>query len=220
VNSEKRLLLAVLSLSLPVLLGAFSMDMLLPALPEMANALQLTPGKIQWTLNVFVLGFALCQLAVGLIATRLGIHVLFLSAVVLFTLGSVGIGMSSSYSLILLLRFVQALAACTTLVISMALITQTFRDSYVTQGHSILSGVTSLGPLLAPVAGAFIVNFGGSWRNIFFALALIGCVVLTLFIRRGSLFDWRNSGSAQRQSYALLARSPYFCVGGRFFIHR
>lgn len=209
-SDQKRLWLAVLSLSLPVLLGAFAMDMLLPALPEMAMALRLTPGQIQWTLNVFILGFALCHLFVGMIATRLGIHVLFIVAAILYIVSSVGIALSTSYLLILALRLLQALASCTTLVISMALITQTFHVSFVTRGHSILSGVTSLGPLLAPIAGAAIVSLGGSWRSIFFALALIGSVVLALFIRRSRLFCWCKKGQVLQQSYGRLASSPNF----------
>lgn len=186
------------------------MDMVLPVLPEMARALSLTPGQIQWILNLFVLSFALCHLLVDPMADRMGVYFLFVAAAVGYAASSVCIGLSSSYALILFLRVVQALAACTTLVLSMALITQTFHSSYVTRGHTILSGVTSLGPLLAPIAGAAIITAGGSWRSIFFTLGLAGCAVFILFIRRGKVFRWHAEEEAPQQGYGKIAASPYF----------
>lgn len=206
---QKRLILAILSLALPVSLGAFSMDMVLPVLPEMAKALSLTPGQIQWILNLFVLSFALCHLLVNSMVDRMGVYFLFVAAVIGYVASSAGIGFSSSYALILFLRVVQALAACTTLVLSMALITQTFHSSYITKGHTILSGVTSLGPLLAPIAGAAVITAGGSWRSIFFALGLAGCAILVLFIR-GKVFRWNAEETAPQRGYGKIATSPYF----------
>lgn len=208
-ESSRRLWLAIMLLTLPVLSGAMAMDMLLPALPNMGTGLGLSPAQIQWTLNVFILGFALCQLLVGVIATRLGNRTMLLAAAILYIISSGMTGVSSSWTLILILRFLQALASCTMLVISMALITQTFHRDQVTRGHSILSGVTSLGPLLAPIIGAAIINMGGSWRSIFYTLSLFGAVILMLFIRPGSLFNWHQP-PVRQQSYGRIAKSPAF----------
>ncbi|WP_168403298.1 MFS transporter [Erwinia amylovora] len=208
-NNRRTFWLAIMMLTLPVLLGALAMDMLLPALPDMAMSLGLAPQQIQWMLNVFILGFALSQLLVGFSATRLGDHHLLMIAIVLYILSSVGIAAVASYPWILALRFIQALASCTTMVISMALVTQTFHTSLATKGHSILSGLTSLGPLLAPVGGIAILNMGGSWRTIFLLLALTGCVIFLLFVRVSPLFHWRER-PAPRQSYSQIAKSPSF----------
>lgn len=208
-NHQRRFWLIMLMLTLPSLLGALAMDMLLPALPDMAVSLQLTAGQIQWMLNIFILGFAFCQLLVGLGATRFSDHQLFLLAIVLFILSSAAIAFMTSYTGILVLRFMQALASCTTLVISMSLITQSFSASQVTKGHSILSGITSLGPLLAPLVGVAILNTGANWRGIFFMLALTGCLILILFFRVNPLFYWRTQ-PAPRQYYGKIARSPQF----------
>ncbi|MEX0447700.1 hypothetical protein [Xenorhabdus sp. SGI246] len=100
-NPQRRFWLIILMLTLPALLGALAMDMLLPALPDMAVSLQLSAGQMQWMLNIFILGFALCQLLVGLGATRFSDHHLFLLAIVLFILSSAGIALITSYTGIL-----------------------------------------------------------------------------------------------------------------------
>lgn len=208
-NIQHRFWLIMLMLTLPALLGALAMDMLLPALPDMALSLQLTASQMQWMLNIFILGFALCQLLVGWGATRFSDRRLFLLAIVLFIFSSIGIAFITSYIGILTLRFIQAVAACTTLVISMALITQSFTASWITKGHSILSGITSLGPLLAPLLGVAILNAGAGWRGVFIMLSLTGCLVLLLFMRVNPLLYWRTQ-PAPRQYYGQIARSPLF----------
>ncbi|CCP05685.1 hypothetical protein BN440_0634 [Erwinia amylovora MR1] len=55
-NNRRTFWLAIMMLTLPVLLGALAMDMLLPALPDMAMSLGLAPQQIQWMLNVFIWG--------------------------------------------------------------------------------------------------------------------------------------------------------------------
>ncbi|OCQ54684.1 Bicyclomycin resistance protein [Photorhabdus australis subsp. thailandensis] len=55
-----------------VAFGPLSIDMYLPALPEMARQLQATQGQMQYTLGAFFIGFCIGMLLYGPLSDRLG----------------------------------------------------------------------------------------------------------------------------------------------------
>ncbi len=160
-----------------------AVDMYLPALPTLAESLDVDPARIQLTLSSFFVGVASGQLLHGPLSDRYGRRPLMLIGLVLYVLASVGCALSTSVLALTVLRFVQALGACSGMVISLAVI----RDSVPPQeGAKMLSRmmlVLGLAPILAPFIGGQILAWFG-WRAIFWVLAFYGaaCFLLVLLL--------------------------------------
>src|SRR5262245_26128985 len=104
------LLLAVLAL-----LSAFtplSIDMYLPALPVIAVDLAGSVGDIQLTLSAFMIAFGAGQVFYGPAGDRFGRRPVILSSVAIYILASAGCAFAAAAGHLVLLRFLQGLAAC------------------------------------------------------------------------------------------------------------
>ena len=85
----------VLALSTLMAFGAMSTDMYLPALPALQESLNTTPARVQQTLSLFLVGFALAQLAWGPLGDRFGRKGPILAGVGMFLVGSIGCALAS-----------------------------------------------------------------------------------------------------------------------------
>jgi len=78
-----------LLLSLLTGLGPLSMDMYLPSLPAIAQALAASTAQVQLTISSYLFGFAAGQIVYGPISDRFGRRPVILAALVLYGIGSV-----------------------------------------------------------------------------------------------------------------------------------
>src|SRR5580704_3459438 len=78
-----------LLLSFLTALGPLSMDMYLPSLPAIGQALQASTPQVQLTISSYLLGFAVGQLLYGPISDRLGRRPVILAALALYGVGSI-----------------------------------------------------------------------------------------------------------------------------------
>ena len=152
-------------------LGPLSIDLYLPAFPEMQRDLDLTDGTLQYTLAGMTLGLALGQAFVGSWSDRVGRRTPLLASAALHLVGTVGCALAPSGELLIAARVAQGVGAAGSAVIVLALI----RDR--TEGRAFVSMVsrvtliTTTAPLLAPVVGAALLPLVG-WRGIFAVLAV------------------------------------------------
>jgi DHA1 family bicyclomycin/chloramphenicol resistance-like MFS transporter len=157
-------------------LTALSIDMSLPALPTLASVFSTSAEQAALTLSMFLAGYSGSQLFYGPLSDRYGRRPPLLAALVLFAVGGVGCAVSTSMAQLLFWRLVQGVGACAGPILARAVV----RDLYQRQrGIQILSYMTlvmSVAPLMAPIAGGYLLLL--SWRAIFAALAAIGVLVL------------------------------------------
>ncbi len=147
-------------------IGAFlplATDGFLPAMRPMMAELGAGVGSAQLAISVTLAGFALAQLAVGVVADRYGRRPVLIAATWLFALASVGAGLSPSLHVLLAFRFLQGVSAAAGPVVMRAVV----RDlcSRI-EGARILSYVgMGMGavPLLVPAINAQVAIHGG-WR--------------------------------------------------------
>lgn len=158
-------------------LGPLSIDMYLPSLPTLEAELAASPASVQHTLAAYFFGMALGQLFYGPLSDRLGRKLPLAAGLGIFLLASVGCALAWSVQSLIALRFVQALGGCAGMVIARA----TIRDLYVgadaARMFSAMVLVMGLAPILAPLAGGYVLVHGG-WRTIFWVLAAFGTVAL------------------------------------------
>ncbi len=166
-----------------VLLGALmtvnvlSIDMMLPALPQLGESLAATPDQVQLTLSIYLVGYAVGQLGCGPLADRFGRRPVLLGGLSIYTLASLACALSRQLDPLVAARFIQGLAGCGGPVIVRAIVRDHWSGSRAAHVLSLLTTVFAAGPLLAPIAGgAILVRFG--WPAIFFAIAAVAFVLL------------------------------------------
>ena len=102
--------LIILLASLSALVAA-AIDMYLPAFPTVATSLAITPGQVQQTLTIFLIGLGIGQGLYGPFLDRFGRRPPLLIGIALFTIGSLAAALSTSFEGLLVARFLQALGA-------------------------------------------------------------------------------------------------------------
>lgn len=166
-----------LMLVLPALVAfqAISTDLYLPALPAIGHALSASVEQVQLTLSLFLVGFGVAQLVWGPASDRWGRRSLLLIGTALYALASLACMLAPSIELLIGFRVVQALAACSGVVLGRAVVRDLFEPAAAARVLAYLGTAMALAPILGPVLGGWLtVQFG--WRATFAALALFGAV--------------------------------------------
>jgi MFS transporter, DHA1 family, multidrug resistance protein len=104
------------------MLQPFALNILAPATPGLARALQTDYGTIQLTLTLYLLGVAVTQLVVGPISDRIGRRPCVLAALGLFVAGSALGAVATSIEALLFARVIQAAGGGTCFALSRAIV--------------------------------------------------------------------------------------------------
>jgi DHA1 family bicyclomycin/chloramphenicol resistance-like MFS transporter len=156
--------------------AALSIDMYLPALPQIGQDFGAPTGAAQATLSSFFLGIALGQFFYGPASDRWGRRGPLFAGVILYAVASVGCALAPSLPLLVGARFLQALGGCAGQVIARAVVRDKFGHRQSARILSQLMLVMGLAPILAPMAGGALLSVG-SWRAIFWIMAAFGVVI-------------------------------------------
>ena len=172
-----------------VLLGAvtafapMSIDMYLPALPVLGDEYGAAPGHVQLSVASFFLGLAIGQGFYGPLSDRFGRTRPLFAGLTLFVFASVACAMSPSINFLIVVRFFQALGACSGQVISRAIVRDLFEPREAVQVFSLLVLVMGVSPVLAPLLGGQILQWY-PWRMIFWVIAALGTAGLAGILLR------------------------------------
>ncbi|MET0650652.1 MAG: multidrug effflux MFS transporter, partial [Pyrinomonadaceae bacterium] len=157
-------------------LTALSIDMSLPAMPQLQETFGASVSSVQLTLSIFLAGFALGQVFCGPLSDRWGRRPVLLAGLALFTLAGLVCAGSTSLTMLLAARFVQGAGASVGPVVARAIVRDRF-DSR--RGASVLSQMTQVmivAPLLAPTLGGYLLVHMG-WPAIFVVLGASGALM-------------------------------------------
>ena len=160
-------------------IGPLSIDMYLPAFPEITRALHTSASEVQLTLTACVAGLALGQLVIGPMSDRFGRRVPVIAAMVTYAVASLLCATASSVGVLIALRFVQGLAGAGGIVISRAVVRDLHSGAAAVRLFSSLMLVTGLAPILAPLAGGQLLGVT-SWEGIFVALSILSALIAVL----------------------------------------
>jgi DHA1 family bicyclomycin/chloramphenicol resistance-like MFS transporter len=160
-------------------IGPLSIDMYLPAFPEIAGDLGTSASQVQLTLTACVAGLALGQLFIGPLSDRLGRRAPLMAAMLTYTVASILCSLAPSAPVLIGLRFVQGLAGAGGIVIARAVVRDLHSGVEAVRLFSSLMLVTGLAPILAPLFGGQVLTFT-SWRGIFAALAVVSALIAVL----------------------------------------
>ncbi|MEC1736637.1 multidrug effflux MFS transporter [Bacillus mojavensis] len=157
-------------------LGPLSLDMYLPALPQVAADLHTTASLAQLSLTFCLLGLALGQMIVGPLSDMKGRRKPLIISMVLYTLSSLLCAFSPSVAFLIIMRFIQGFTGAAGIVIARATARDMYSGKDLTAFFSLLMLVNGAAPILAPITGGFILQFT-DWSTVFIVLAGIGCLI-------------------------------------------
>ena len=154
-----------------------SIDMYLPAFGRIGADLHASQGAVQLSLVVFFAGLALGQLFWGPMSDRRGRKAPLLAGITLYGLASAGCMSAASIDALIAWRALQGLSGCAGIVLARSMVRDSFAPQQVARVFSRLTLVLGVAPILAPLAGGWLVQHAG-WRQVFGALLVFGVVCL------------------------------------------
>ncbi|WP_290776389.1 multidrug effflux MFS transporter [Exiguobacterium sp. UBA5002] len=174
--TSRRLTLILILGSLAAL-GPLSIDMYLPAFPDMSRSFDASASLIQLSLTACMLGMALGQLIVGPLSDVRGRKRPLMVALLAYLLASLACAMAPTIEVLIALRFIQGVAGASGIVISRAIVRDLFDGPELTRFFAALSLVNGTAPILAPVIGGQMLRFG-DWHFVFYLLAILSTMML------------------------------------------
>jgi DHA1 family bicyclomycin/chloramphenicol resistance-like MFS transporter len=172
----------ILMLGALAALPALTTDMYLPSLPTVEADLQTTQTAVQLTLSGTLVGAGIGQLVIGPFSDRFGRRLPLVIGISLHVIISLLCSMTPNIETLTGLRVLQGFFNAAAAVVALAVIRDRFVGSAAAQLLSRLMLVIGVAPLLAPTAGQAIAGFW-NWRAVFYALALIGVVLVAIVFK-------------------------------------
>ena len=201
----------VLTLGLLTAVAALTIDMSLPAIPEMVRSLATDLPKGQLIVGAFMLGMACGQIPAGLFSDRLGRLPVLYAGMSLFALAAIVAALAQSIDVMLAARFVQGFGGASAVVLSRAIVRDISSGKDAAKLMSLMTMIFTVAPVVAPSIGALMVAQWG-WRAPFAAIAAGG--VLMLIGIRSNLLE-THTPNADGHPLRQLQRSF-----SEFFSHR
>lgn len=159
-------------------LNALAIDMMLPALPAIGDALGVvTENSRQWVITAYLLGFGVAQLVYGPLADRYGRKPVLMAGLSIYVLFSTLAAFAPSFELLIAARVATGLGAAALRVLAVSIVRDRYSGRTMARVMS-LSFLVFLGvPVLAPAFGQLILTVA-PWPWIFGVLAVAGSAFL------------------------------------------
>jgi len=177
-TTEKKNFYLILILGLLTSIGPFSIDMYLPAFPDIAKGLHTTVAQVTLSLSSFFIGISAGQLLYGPLLERFGRKKPLYVGLCIYLLASLGCAFALSVNALIAFRLLQALGGCVGMVAARAMVRDLFEVKENAKVFSMLMLVVAVSPIIAPTLGGYITSVLG-WRYVFAMLIIVGVIILT-----------------------------------------
>lgn len=165
-------------------LQALAIDAMLPALPQIAEALHVSNANHrQFVVGLFLGGIAVGSLIPGPLADRFGRRRVLLTGLGLYVALSLACALAPEFNILLVLRTICGLACAAMSVVPPAVIRDRFEGDRMARLQSLITVIFMVVPMIAPTIGQAILLFAG-WRWIFGLMGLMGVMIFAwVFLR-------------------------------------
>ncbi len=155
---------------------AFSIDSMLPALPQISA--ELSPGRVnraQLVIGSFVLGMGLGSFVAGPLSDSFGRKPVIVGGAVLYTIGAVLASAAGSLEMLLAARVLQGLGVAGPRIVSIAMVRDLYSGRQMARVVSFAMTIFVLVPAAAPALGSLIITHFG-WRGLFLSFVIFAVV--------------------------------------------
>ncbi|MGU3574457.1 multidrug effflux MFS transporter [Brucellaceae bacterium C25G] len=194
-------------------IGAISLGLYTPAMPEVVQAFGTTDAMVKLTLSIFFGGFCLAQLICGPMADGWGRRPVTIGFMLIYLLASLVALLSTNVETLLAARFFQGVGAAVGVTVSRAIVRDLFTNEASARVMNLIGLVLAVGPAVSPTLGGVTMYYFG-WHAVFIIMVLLGIsVVLT------AVFVIKETGTPDPKrlhvrpllsSYGQLLCSRYF----------
>jgi EmrB/QacA subfamily drug resistance transporter len=184
--------------------GALFMEILdatiiVPAIPAIADSFDVAAVDVNVAISAYLLTVAVLIPASGWTADRFGIRPVFIAAIAVFTVASVGCALSASLPMLVAMRVLQGIGGAMMVPVGRLAILRSSAKSDLVRAIALLTWPALTAPVVAPVLGGAIATLG-SWRWIFIVnipIGVVGLLFAVKLIRGGPAptdrpLDWRG----------------------------
>ncbi|WP_264273494.1 Bcr/CflA family multidrug efflux MFS transporter [Duffyella gerundensis] len=173
----------VVVLGLLAMLMPLSIDMYLPAMPQIASEFGVSAGSVQMTLSVYIFGFALGQLIYGPLADSFGRKPVIALGTLTFALAAAACALAQTIDQLIVMRFLHGLSAAAASVVINALMRDSYSKEEFSRMMSFVMLITTIAPLLAPIIGGWLLVLW-NWHAIFWTLSVAALLTTVLVVTR------------------------------------
>lgn len=167
----------IITLGLLTAVAALTVDLSLPAIPAMVEALDTTLSRGQQIVGVFMFGMSLGQIPAGLASDRFGRMPTIYAGMGLFVTAACAAAIADDMELLLAARFVQGIGGASAIVISRAVVRDIATGKDAARLMSLMTMIFTAAPVIAPSIGALLVA-QWNWRAPFIVIAACGFALL------------------------------------------
>lgn len=165
-------------------LNPLAMDLMLPALPDVASAFHISnANRVQAVLSVFLTGFGAGQFIIGPLADRFGRRPILIGGLIVYGVASLLAIVAPSFETLLLARGLQGLSTATARVIATSIVRDCYSGRRMASVMSLAMMIFISVPVIAPSFGQAIM-LAAEWHGIFIVLLVYGVLTLGWIILR------------------------------------
>ncbi|MEU3728292.1 MFS transporter [Streptomyces sp. NPDC033538] len=180
-HRRRLLVLAICCMSL--LIVSIDNTILNVALPAMQRDFDASTSGLQWAIDAYTLVLAALLMLAGSTADRIGRKRVFMTGLVVFTLGSLLCSLAPDLSWLVAFRMIQAVGGSMLNPVAMSIITNTFTDPRErARAIGVWGAVVGISMAAGPLVGGLLVESVG-WRSIFWVNLPVGLAALLLTLR-------------------------------------
>lgn len=157
-------------------LNAMAIDVMLPALPYMGEALGVTSeNERQYVISAYMLGMGIAVLGFGPLTDRFGRRAPLLVGIALYIVAAVVAVFAPTFGILLALRFIQGMGAASVRVIATAVVRDRYSGREMAEVMSLTFMVFMAIPIVAPGIGQVLL-LTGPWQFIFIFMGGLAAV--------------------------------------------
>jgi len=165
-------------------LNPLAMDLMLPALPDVATAFHIdNANRVQAVLSVFLTGFGAGQFIMGPLSDRFGRRPILLGGLIVYGIASLLAIIAPTFETLLLARALQGLGTAAARVIATSIVRDCYSGRRMASVMSLAVMIFISVPVIAPSFGQAIMLLA-EWHGIFIVLLVYGVLTLSWIIIR------------------------------------
>jgi MFS family permease len=153
------------------------------ALPSIHRDLNASIQALEWTVNAYVLSYAVFLLTGSALGDRFGRKRMFTAGIALFTVASAAAAIAPTTGLLIAARAIQGLGAAIVTPLTLTLLADAFPSQRRGVAIGVWSGISGIAVALGPLVGGAVVQ-AASWHWIFWLNVPIGIALVPLAVTR------------------------------------